>query len=122
MTTDTTTLTTWLLEQIAADEMECQELADRYPGDADRFFWYGNADDIDIRVGIGTGLATCAAHRAIVSEFEAIVSAAVIPIGEERDAVAAVEQIYSGRALAVAVRHLASIYADRPGFDARWAL
>lgn len=135
MTTGTTSLAAWLLEQIEADEAmaranlwlnweaaRCEkdlkwwvgspEVGDLYPTG-----YVGNGDSGPAAAHIARHdparvLAQCKAHRAIVERYQFIAAAG----GETT------ELAWHEHGLFEAVGHLASIYADRPGFDTRWAV
>lgn len=118
MTTNTLTLTQFILERIAEDEAECAEMVRLYPGDVQGTFWYGNGDDIDIRVGVARGIATCKAHRAIVEHH------APLPFADDptKHYCRICDESIGGWFPCDTLRDLASIYADHPAFDSRWAI
>jgi hypothetical protein len=100
MTTETRSLTAWLLECIAADEKAADGAGSFTPWDRD--FQRDNYGHLTVQPSYV--LATCAAHRAIVERADGPVAHAGQDI--ERRAT---------------LRDLASIYADREGYE-RWAL
>lgn len=110
MTTETLTLSQFLLERIADDERWV---------DADT---HGALRDLRARV-----LATCKAHRAIVeahpvsTEYEAEYCM-TCQWDVDCDAPKHDHQNGAGEYPCPTLRALASIYADHPSFDPRWAL
>lgn len=108
MTTETTTLTAFLLEAIAADEAEADQIHEVdcdliRNGRVDPTFGWTCDCDVPARI-----LATCAAHRAIVNQAGDILAATG---WDYVDAPVLAE---------FTLRALASVYADRDGFDASW--
>jgi len=115
MTTDTLPLTTWLLEQIAADEAEARRKgADAMTG----YRWKHAPENVyqelqgEVLANSRHVLAQCAAHRAIVEKAE-------------RAEAAFDQQINPATSTAVmamleVVTMLLPIYADHPDFDPSW--
>lgn len=125
MTTQTSTLAEFLLREIAADEAvaeavlnESNRLNSEYDlgvAGPEDFSWWADFDggSPSVSVGPARALAQCKAHRAIVEDLAGLVD-------YDRD-----EFIVSPQVEAVALRTLkrmAQPYADRDGFDPRWAL
>lgn len=115
MTTDTLTLTQFLLREIAADEEAARAvIADEPRWDNSWTEEYepdspSPAARMIARHDPAHVLAVCAAHRSIVEEHSGA--------NDERC------QSWAGNWLdepCDTLRALATIYADRPGFDPRW--
>lgn len=108
MTTETLTLSAWLLERIAAWEKVAERAGSFTPWDED--FQNDNYGHLTVQPSVI--LAVCKAHRAIVEDLAELVD-------YDRD-----KFIVSPDVLAVAwrtLRALASVYADAPGYREEWA-
>lgn len=102
MTTETLTLTAFLLERIAEQEARCEGLlkSDALP------------HSLSVRRTLGVALATCKAHRAIVEGHRKAWQPSTPP--DYMDGVWASEDH--------TLRALASVYADHPAWREEWTL
>lgn len=128
--TTTTTLSSWLLDQIAADEEVALEVAawrvrigedvgQPVEGEDRRFFAGYDSGGPSVSVGAERVLALCAAHRQIVKLHEVAHyctdGTLQHPVGPPH--FAGGDERYP---LCPTLRALATAYADRPGFREEW--
>lgn len=122
MTTDTLTLSAFLLERIEDDEGTAYNALMRRDMEAEddepwRLWW----QDVPSRLCVQPArvLATCKAHRAIVEPWASGDGAKILDLWADSPELD--PPIYIANAL-VTLRALASVYADHADYDARWAL
>lgn len=109
MTTETLTITAFVLERLDEWEREANKAGSFTPWDRD--FERDNYGQLLVQPGII--LATCKAHRAIVEGCRVPLDVHLWEYQDDQDA----------QELALlTLRALASIWADHDSYDARWAL
>jgi len=145
MTTETTSLTAWLLERIAEDEALVREgLADPEVGGnlSGQFLGWVETyqNEMTLTIAANRVLAECEVKRRIVERVPAVIEhdapferkwewcpkARTEPLGDlpwgpdaECECGADAENVKGGNWF---LRVLAAVYADAPGFRAEWAL